>query len=150
MSNNSESLNHTILVKPSLHKNSWVNAGHFGKNPNIYNGFNCGPTLAIAFLGWPKPPCRRVYVKAGNHQWNSAKCKFGHVFVMFGLASDCSDSIANALELLQCCTTKPGWLSALNHRYIVSLSIIQAANCLEQFLMILVYWEVYIYENYDR
>ena len=85
-----------------------------------------------------------------NHQWNAAKYEFGHMFVMFELAPDCSTSIANALELLQYCTTKPRWISTLNHRYIVSLSIIQAANCLEQFFMILVYWEIYISEIYGR
>ena len=59
---------HTTLVKPatsdSLHENSWVNAGHFWKKSQHYNGINCGPTLAIAILCWPKPPCQHVFVKA--------------------------------------------------------------------------------------
>ena len=47
-----------------LQENSWVNASHFGEKSENHNGINCRPTLAIAFLHWPKPPCRPVFVKA--------------------------------------------------------------------------------------
>ena len=43
----------------SLYENSSVNAGHFGEKSQHYNGINYGPTLAIAFLCWPKLPCFR-------------------------------------------------------------------------------------------
>ena len=41
----------------SLHENSWVNGSHFEEKSQNYTGINCGPTPAITFLCWPKPPC---------------------------------------------------------------------------------------------
>ena len=50
------------FIQPLL-KLSSERGPFWGKSQN-YNGFNCGPTSAIVFLCWPKPPCWCVFMKA--------------------------------------------------------------------------------------